>query len=34
MRFWKNQKDFFIFYDKVITEYAPDEIDFNRTCWV
>ena len=27
---WKNQKNFFIFYDKEITEYGPDDIDFNR----
>ena len=26
---WKNQKNFFVFYDKEITEYAPDNIDFN-----
>ena len=31
---WKNPKNFFIYYDKVITEYAPDDIDFNRICQV
>ena len=31
---WKNRKNFFIYYDKVITEYAPDDIDFNRICQV
>ena len=31
---WKNHKNFFICYDKVITEYAPDDIDFNRICRV
>ena len=25
---WKNRKNFFIYYDKVITEYAPDGTDF------
>ena len=30
---WKNRKNFFLYYDKVIiTEYAPDGIDFNRIC--
>ena len=27
---WKNRKKFFKYYDKEITEYAPDDIDFNR----
>ena len=27
---WKNQENFFIFYDKEITEYGPDDINFNR----
>ena len=27
---WKNRKSFFKYYDKEITEYAPDDIDFNR----
>ena len=27
---WKNRKNFFKYYDKEITEYAPDDIDFNR----
>ena len=31
---WKNRKNFFIYYDKVITEYAPDDIDFNGICQV
>ena len=31
---WKNRKNFFIYYDKEITEYAPDDIDFNRICRV
>ena len=31
---WKNRKNFFIYYDKAITEYAPDDIDFNRICQV
>ena len=31
---WKNRKSFFIYYDKVITEYAPDDIDFNRICLI
>ena len=31
---WKNWKNFFIYYDKVISEYAPDDIDFNRICQV
>ena len=31
---WKNRKNFFIYYDKVIIEYAPDDIDFNRICQV
>ena len=31
---WKNRKNFFIYYDKVITEYAPDDIDFKRICQV
>ena len=29
---WKNQKNSFIYYDKVITEYAQDDIEFNRIC--
>ena len=31
---WKNWKNLFIYYDKVITEYAPNDIDFNRICRV
>ena len=31
---WKNQKNFFIYYDKFITEYAPNDIDFKRICQV
>ena len=31
---WKNPKNFFIYYDKVITEHAPDDQYFNRICWV
>ena len=31
---WKNRKNFFIFYDKEITEYAPDDMDFDRICRV
>ena len=28
---WKKKKKFFfIYYDKVITEYTPNDIDFNR----
>ena len=27
---WKNRKNFFKFYDKEITEYAPHDIDFNK----
>ena len=30
----KNQKNFFIYYDKEITEYVPDDVDFNRICRV
>ena len=30
----KNQEKLFIYYDKVITEYAQDDIDFNRICQV
>ena len=29
---WKNLKNFFISYNKVITECAPDDIAFNRIC--
>ena len=29
---WKNRKNFFKFYDKEITEYASENIDFNRIC--
>ena len=28
----KLQKKKIIYYDKVITVYDPDDIDFNRTC--
>ena len=28
----KKNKNFNIYYDKVITVYDPDDIDFNRTC--
>ena len=28
----KNKKNFNICYDKVLTVYDPDDIDFNRTC--
>ena len=31
---WKNRKNFFIFYDKEITEYAPVDMDFDRICRV
>ena len=31
---WKNLINFFKYYDKEITEYAPDEIEFNRICRV
>ena len=31
---WKNWKNIFIFYDKEIAKYAPDDIDFNRFCRV
>ena len=31
---WKNWKNFFIYYDKEITGYALDEINFNRICRV
>ena len=31
---WKNRKNIFIYYDKEITEYAPDDKDFNRICRV
>ena len=33
---WKNRKNFFIYYHKVITEYeyGPDDIDFNKICRV
>ena len=27
---WKNRKNFFKYYEKEITEYARDDIDFNR----
>ena len=30
----KNLKNFFKYYDKEITEYAPDDINFNRICKV
>ena len=29
---WKNRKNLFKFYDKEITEYASEDIDFNRIC--
>ena len=29
---WKNRKNFFKFYDKEITEYSSENIDFNRIC--
>ena len=28
----KKERESFIYYDKVITVYDPDDIDFNRTC--
>ena len=31
---WKNWKNFFKYYDKEITEYAPDNVAFNRICRV
>ena len=31
---WKNMKNFFKYYDKEITEYVVDDIDFNRICRV
>ena len=31
---WENLINFFKYYDKEITEYAPDEIEFNRICAV
>ena len=27
---WKNQKNFLIYYDEIITEYAPNDTDLNR----
>ena len=30
----KTGKNFFIHYDKEITEYVPDDIDFNTICRV
>ena len=32
-KFQKKKKNF-IYYDKIITVYDPDDIDFNRTCLV
>ena len=29
---WKNRKNVFKFYDKEITKYATEDIDFNRIC--
>ena len=29
---WKNRKNVFKYYDRKITEYAPDDINFNRIC--
>ena len=29
---WKNRKNFHKYYDKNITEFAPDEMDFNKIC--
>ena len=29
---WRNRKNFHIYYDKEIKEYAPDDIDFNKIC--
>ena len=31
---WKNRKNFFICYDKVINEYSPDDVELNRICEV
>ena len=31
---WKNRKNVFIYYDKEIAEYVPNDIDFNRICKV
>ena len=31
---WKNRKNFLKYYDKEITEYVLDDIDFNRICRV
>ena len=31
---WKNRKNVFIYYDKEIAEYVPDDLDFNRICKV
>ena len=28
----KEKKESFIYYDKVITAYDPDDIDYNKTC--
>ena len=33
-RLLKNRKNLFKHFDKEITEYAPDDIDFNRICRV
>ena len=32
--YWKNRKNFSKYYDKEITEYARDDVDFNRICRV
>ena len=34
MRLLEKSKKLFIYYDNTITEYAPDDIDFNRICQV
>ena len=31
---WKNRKNFFKYYDKEITEYVSEDIDFQRICRV
>ena len=31
---WENRKIFLKYYDREITEYAPDDKDFNRICRV
>ena len=31
---WKNRKNFFKYYDKEITEYVSEDIDFKRICRV